>query len=113
MKYIFLLKHLDYSADICLLYRRAMDRNQLVLNLKKSGRLKINSKRTKILHLTGHQSLPECIYGWNIEDIDHFLYYDSVVSGDGGTKVALTVLDLPSPIYLKSRNATILPLASR
>lgn len=48
---------------------------------------KINIAKTKVYSPTGRSTLPICIIGQNIEDIDQFLYLGYVVSTDGSIEL--------------------------
>lgn len=71
------LKRLDYADEICLLSYQTLEFDQMALNLERKatrGKLKLNSKNTKILSLAVHYAL--CIYinGQKIESDDKFFY---------------------------------------
>lgn len=61
---------------------------QVVLDLEKDAGavgLKMNTRKGKVLNLTGQRTLPICIIERNIEGVDQFVYLGSFASADCGT----------------------------
>lgn len=68
---------------------RVMDLGQVVLDLEEVSRIpmEVHINKTKVPGLIANHTLPICIDGRNIEDVDQFVYFGSVISVDGGTKL--------------------------
>ena len=82
------LQHLDYADDICLLSHKMSDLQDMICSLEKeaaSAGLKINGGKTKLLSLTGSVNRIVKVAGVQIEAVNHFAYFGSIIAAGGGT----------------------------
>ena len=81
------LEDLDFADDLCLLSETHGDMQtkleDLVNEAEKTG-LVVNMKKTKALRINTNKTKPCTLRGENIKDVDSFVYLGSVVTKDGG-----------------------------
>ena len=81
------LEDLDFADDLCLLSETHGDMQtkleDLINEAEKTG-LVVNVKKTKALRINTNKTKPCTLRGENIKDVDSFVYLGSVVTKDGG-----------------------------
>jgi hypothetical protein len=81
------LEDLDFADDLCLLSETHGDMQlklkHLINKAEKTG-LIISVKKMKVLRVNTSKTYPFTLRGESIEDVDSFIYLDSMVAKDGG-----------------------------
>ena len=101
------LEDLDFADDLALLSHRIQDMRDKTQTLEEQSAkvgLKINSTKTKLMHVGNKQGDGVMIAGEQIGEVDEFRYLGSIMSKKGGTEEDIQArIGKARPVFAKLR----------